>query len=64
MWRIIGNSHATGDTQHVVFDLTEQQIMISYSRLYKNEKNETLVEKAYSRSPFLVDMKPLWLPFW
>lgn len=62
LWRILGHSHQTGDTQHVVFDLESQHVMISYSRTYK-EGNQTKVEVAYERSPFLIDMNQLWAPF-
>lgn len=59
LWRVIGLSHQTGDTQHVVFNLESQEVLISYSRLYK-EGNVTKVEEAYRRSPVLVDMNKLW----
>jgi hypothetical protein len=35
LWRIVGLSHETGNTQHVVFNLETQEVMISYSRNYK-----------------------------
>lgn len=35
LWRILGLSHQTGDTQHVVFNLETQEVLISYSRNYK-----------------------------
>lgn len=63
LWRILGLSHETGDTQHVVFDLTDQKMMVSYSRQTINEKNETITEKAFERSPILVDMQSLWEQF-
>jgi hypothetical protein len=62
LWRILGHSHQTGDTQHVVFDLESQHVMISYSRTYK-VGNQTKVEVAYERSPFLINMNLLWAPF-
>lgn len=34
LWRILGLTHETGDTQLVVFDLENQQTLISYSRSY------------------------------
>lgn len=62
LWRVIGLSHQTGDTQLVVFNLESQEVMISYSRLYK-DGNVTKVEEAYRRSPVLVNMNNLWAPF-
>lgn len=62
LWRVIGLSHQTGDTQLVVFNLESQEVMISYSRLYK-DGNVTKVEEAYRRSPVLVNMNNLWVPF-
>lgn len=55
-------SHSTGDTQLVVFDLERQQVMISYSRNYEKD-GEPVSEKAFGRSPILVDMGKLWWPF-
>lgn len=62
-WRVVGNSHETGDTQLVVFDLERQTVIISYSRNYENENGEKVSEKAFTRSPIFVDMGRLWWDF-
>lgn len=42
----------------MVFDLENQELLISYSRQYRNEtKNETIVEKAFTRRPIYVNTK-------
>ena len=49
-WRIVGNSHSTGDTQLVVFDLEKQEALISYSRTtdQKTEDKEACQFCAYT----------------
>ena len=55
-WRIVGNSHQTGDTQLVVFDLEQLKGLISYSK-YKADI------KAFVRRPIEVDFDTLFRPF-
>lgn len=67
-WRIVGNSHSTGDTQLVVFDLEKQEALISYSRTtdQKTEDKEVkkkVTEKAFTRSPIYVSFQALWKDF-
>lgn len=59
LWRIVGKSHTTGDTQLVVFNLEKQVALISYSRVIEVEK-KTKTENAYDRSPIWVDFGELW----
>jgi len=59
LWRVLGLTHETGDTQFVVFDLENQSAMISYSRSYMSN-NKTVVEEAYRRSPFYINLNNMW----
>ena len=42
LWRILGLTHETGDTQLAVFDLESQEMLVSYSRSYISD-NKTIV---------------------
>jgi hypothetical protein len=57
-WRVVGASHETGNTQLVVFDLEAQKFLVAYSH-----KIGDGTHVAFSRSPILVDMGPLWISF-
>ena len=52
-WRTVGNSHQTGDTQLVVFDLEQMKALISYSKFQENTK-------AFARQPIEVDFGKLF----
>ena len=52
-WRVVGNSHSTGDTQLVVFDLEQMKALISYSKLNENVK-------AFVRQPIEIDLGKLF----
>jgi hypothetical protein len=56
LWREVGLSHQTGDTQLVVFDLEARAALVSYS------EHGTGVE-AYRRSPIYLDFAELFKPF-
>lgn len=56
LYRILGFSHQTGDTQLAVFDLENLQAYISYS------SSDGKI-KAYERSPIKVDLAQLFKPF-
>jgi len=52
LWRVVGLSHQTGDTQLAVFDLENKKLFVSYSEMGTNKE-------AYKRSPIEVDLKLL-----
>jgi len=51
-WRMLGFTHKTGNTQLAVFDLEDQEVLISYSQF-----NTTI--NAYERRPIYLNME-LW----
>jgi hypothetical protein len=51
-WRMLGMTHKTGNTQLAVFDVEDQEVLISYSQ-YKGKMN------AYERRPIYMNMN-LW----
>ena len=56
LWRWLGLTHQTGDTQHVVFDLEEKVAIIAYS-------SSEGTAKAYERNPIFLDLDDFFAPF-
>lgn len=53
---MLGLTHATGDTQLVVFDLHDMTAYVSYS-------SSEGTAKGYQRRPIFVDIKQFFAPF-
>lgn len=56
LWRMVGLTHQTGDTQLVVFDLENNRMFVSYS-----EKGTGL--EAYKRRPIEINTAELFETF-
>ena len=56
-WRMLGMTHKTGNTQLAVFDVEDQEVLISYSQ-YGGKMN------AYERRPIYLNMNIWFKDFW
>lgn len=53
LWRMLGMTHQTGDTQLTVFNLEKQEVLIAYS-LFNGKV------KAYERRPIYLNLELLF----
>jgi len=56
LWRTLGLTHQTGDTQLVVFDLENKVAYVSYPAADRSSK-------AYARAPIKVNLYELFADF-
>lgn len=57
LWRMLGTTHQTGDTQLAVFNIEAQEVLISYSQ-YNGKM------KAFERRPIYLNAAELFQDFW
>lgn len=59
MWRVLGKSHRTGDTQLVAFNLETQEALVAYS-LPQNLSPSNKTIEAYLRRPIYINFNQFW----